>query len=176
VTGSGDAAQGGLVARAEDADLLEWVRGTALALLGALPWSPERLRVQARDIVIELGWPMLTPGVATTAPGSAPVISHDGELGLVAPGITGNGRAVAADARVTAPTVGTFYRRPHPAAGAFVEVGDRVTPGQQVAIVEAMKLMLPVQADAEGVITEVLAEDGQPVEYGQALFALGPVS
>ncbi len=56
-----------------------------------------------------------------------------------------------------------------------MEVGDRVKAGQQVAIVEVMKLMIPVEADRDAVVVEVLAGDGESVEYGQALFALGPV-
>ncbi|WP_079057207.1 acetyl-CoA carboxylase biotin carboxyl carrier protein [Streptomyces niveiscabiei] len=65
--------------------------------------------------------------------------------------------------------------RAEPGAEPFVEVGDRVKAGQQVAIVEVMKLMIPVEADRDAVVVEVLAGDGESVEYGQALFALGPV-
>jgi acetyl-CoA carboxylase biotin carboxyl carrier protein len=65
-----------------------------------------------------------------------------------------------------------FYRAPQPGAPAFVSEGDLVAPGQQVAIIEAMKLMIPVEADRVGRISAVLVSDGQPVEYGQPLFAL----
>ena len=75
---------------------------------------------------------------------------------------------------VRSPVVGTFWRRPAPGEDPFVEVGDRVQPGQVLCIVEAMKVMNEVRADRAGLIEEVLVEDGQPVEYGQPLFRLRP--
>ena len=75
---------------------------------------------------------------------------------------------------VRAPSVGVFYRAPEPGAPPFVGEGDTVRPGQQVAIVEAMKLMLPVEADRAGRVVEVLKRDGEPVEYGEVLFVLAP--
>lgn len=80
--------------------------------------------------------------------------------------------APLATRQIAAPMVGTFYRKPAPDARPFVEVGDTVRVGQVVCIVEAMKLMNEIQSDADGVVAEVLVEDGQPVEYGQALFRL----
>jgi acetyl-CoA carboxylase biotin carboxyl carrier protein len=65
-----------------------------------------------------------------------------------------------------------FYRCPEPGADPFVREGDVVTTGQQIAIIEAMKLMLPVEAERAGRIVEVLKGDGEPVEYGEPLFAL----
>ena len=73
---------------------------------------------------------------------------------------------------VTSPMVGTFYRRPRPGAPAFVDVGSEVKAGQVMCIVEAMKLMNEIEADLGGVVQKVLAEDGQPVEFGQPLFGL----
>jgi acetyl-CoA carboxylase biotin carboxyl carrier protein len=73
---------------------------------------------------------------------------------------------------LTAPMVGTFYRKPAPDARAFVDVGDTVRVGQVVCIVEAMKLMNEIVSDADGTIVSVLVEDGQPVEYGQTLFEI----
>ena len=75
---------------------------------------------------------------------------------------------------VTSPFVGTFYRRPSPDADAYVSVGQSVQKGDILCIVEAMKLMNEIEADASGVIAAVLVEDGQPVEYGQALFKITP--
>ena len=66
-------------------------------------------------------------------------------------------------------TVGTFYRAPEPGAAPFVAEGDRVESGQQVAVIEAMKLMIPVEADRAGVVVEFLVADRAPVEYGQPL-------
>ncbi len=75
---------------------------------------------------------------------------------------------------VRSPVVGTFWRRPAPGEPPVVEVGDRVEPGQVLCIVEAMKVMNEVRADRAGVVEEILAEEGQPVEYGQPLFRLRP--
>jgi acetyl-CoA carboxylase biotin carboxyl carrier protein len=74
---------------------------------------------------------------------------------------------------IKAPMVGTFYRASAPEAKPFVEVGDSVKAGQTVCIIEAMKLMNEIEADATGVIKAILVENGQPVEYGQPLFILG---
>jgi len=73
---------------------------------------------------------------------------------------------------VKSPIVGTFYAAPSPDAAAFVRVGDRVEAGQTICLVEAMKLMNEIEADAGGEVAQVLVENGQPVEYGQPLFAL----
>ncbi|HYC12909.1 MAG TPA: acetyl-CoA carboxylase biotin carboxyl carrier protein [Stellaceae bacterium] len=74
---------------------------------------------------------------------------------------------------VKAPMVGTFYRSPSPDAKAFVEVGQTVKEGQTICIIEAMKLMNEIEADASGIVKAVLVENGQPVEYGQPLFIIG---
>ena len=74
---------------------------------------------------------------------------------------------------VKAPMVGTFYRSPSPDAKPFVEVGQTIKEGQTVCIIEAMKLMNEIEADASGVVKAILVENGQPVEYGQPLFILG---
>jgi acetyl-CoA carboxylase biotin carboxyl carrier protein len=68
--------------------------------------------------------------------------------------------------------VGTFYRAPSPGAKAFVEVGDSVKVGQTVCIIEAMKLLNEIEADKDGVVKAVLAENGQPVEYGEPLLVI----
>ena len=73
---------------------------------------------------------------------------------------------------VKSPIVGTFYAAPSPDADAFVSVGDRVEAGKVLCIVEAMKLMNEIESDASGEIVAVLAKPGQPVEYGQPLFAI----
>lgn len=77
--------------------------------------------------------------------------------------------------QILAPLLGTFYRRPEPGAKAFVEVGDFVELGQQVGIVEAMKLMNSIEADQRGQVVEIIVGDGEPVEYGQPLLVLEPV-
>ncbi len=73
---------------------------------------------------------------------------------------------------VKSPLVGTFYAAPAEDAEAFVKVGDGVEKGQVLAIVEAMKLMNEIESDFAGTVTEILVENGQPVEYGQPLFVI----
>jgi acetyl-CoA carboxylase biotin carboxyl carrier protein len=70
--------------------------------------------------------------------------------------------------------VGTFYGSPSPGAGAFVKVGAFVEAGQTLCIVEAMKLMNEIESDESGEVVRIFAENGQPVEYGQALFGIRP--
>ena len=70
------------------------------------------------------------------------------------------------------PMVGTFYRAPSPAAPPFVEVGQAVSKGQTLCIIEAMKLLNEIESDASGTIKAILVENGQPVEYGQPLFLI----
>ena len=76
---------------------------------------------------------------------------------------------------VTSPFVGTFYRTPGPDQPAFVEVGTSVRKGQVLCIIEAMKLMNEIESEVAGKVTEVLAQSGQPVEFGQPLFRIEPV-
>ncbi len=75
---------------------------------------------------------------------------------------------------VTSPIVGTFYRSPSPDAPPLVEVGLRIKKGQVLCIIEAMKVLSEIKADVSGTIVEVLATNGQPVEYGQPLFRVRP--
>ena len=74
---------------------------------------------------------------------------------------------------VKSPMVGSFYRNPSPGAKPFVEVGQSVNVGDTLCIIEAMKLLNEIEADQSGVISAVLVESGQPVEYGQPLFIIG---
>jgi acetyl-CoA carboxylase biotin carboxyl carrier protein len=73
---------------------------------------------------------------------------------------------------VKSPMVGTFYRAASPGAKPFVEVGDSVQVGDTLCIIEAMKLMNEIEADKAGVVKQILAENGQPVEYGQSLVVI----
>jgi acetyl-CoA carboxylase biotin carboxyl carrier protein len=75
---------------------------------------------------------------------------------------------------IKSPIVGTYYASPSPDANAFVKVGDTVSVGQVVCIIEAMKLMNEIEADVGGEVVRVFIENGQPVEYGEPLFSLRP--
>ena len=73
---------------------------------------------------------------------------------------------------LVSPMVGTFYRSPSPDAATFVELGDRVQVGQTLCIVEAMKLMNEIEADAAGIVEAILVDNGNPVQFGQPLFKI----
>ena|SRR5437867_9863402 len=100
--------------------------------------------------------PALEARPASPGPATAPAEPPPGQEGHV----------------VKAPMVGTFYRSPSPDAKAFVEVGQAVKEGETICIIEAMKLMNEIEADASGVVKAILVENGQPIEYGQPLFIL----
>jgi acetyl-CoA carboxylase biotin carboxyl carrier protein len=76
---------------------------------------------------------------------------------------------------VKSPIVGTFYESPSPGAAAFVRVGERIQPGKVLCIIESMKLMNEIEAETAGIIESRLVMNGQPVEYGEALFAIRTV-
>ncbi len=73
---------------------------------------------------------------------------------------------------ITSPIVGTFYRSPNPEAPNFVQAGDRIAKGQVLCIIEAMKLMNEIESDVEGTVTQIYPQNGQPIEYGEKLFAV----
>lgn len=75
---------------------------------------------------------------------------------------------------IKSPMIGTFYRAPSPESAAYIEVGAEVNPDTVVCIIEAMKVMNEIKAEAKGVITQVLVENAKPVEFGQPLFKLRP--
>lgn len=96
-----------------------------------------------------------TPETAETASATASATDEDANL-----------------KKITSPIVGTFYRSPSPGAEPFVSIGSQVSPDTIVCIVEAMKLMNEIPAEVSGEIVKIYVENGQPVEYGQPLFAI----
>ena len=131
--------------------------------LGELELESEDLRIRA----LKAG-AAGAPGAAVAAPASAG-------------GAPAGEASAAADPApvatvVEAPVVGTFYRASAPDAAPFVEVGDRVGPGDVLCVIEAMKLMNDIKAEFAGEVVEVLAENGQAVEYGQPLFKMLPAA
>jgi acetyl-CoA carboxylase biotin carboxyl carrier protein len=122
------------------------------------------------------GAPVMTTGQPMMA--SMPMMQHSAHSPLAqqTPVHTSASVAVVDDKShvVTSPFVGTFYRKPNPDASLYVQVGDKVTKGQALCIVEAMKLMNEIESDVAGTLLAVLVEDGSPVEYGQPLFKIAP--
>ena len=88
---------------------------------------------------------------------------------------SGNAPAAATgEIEIKSPMIGTFYRAPSPEAASYIEVGSEVNPDTVVCIIEAMKVMNEIKAEAKGVITQVLVENAKPVEFGQPLFKVRP--
>jgi acetyl-CoA carboxylase biotin carboxyl carrier protein len=116
-----------------------------------------------RSVRIAKNRPSPDGGAASVAPSADIVPSSE-------PSSTGEAKLASNLKEITSPMVGTFYRAPAPDADLFVDIGQRVAVGQTVCIVEAMKLMNEIGAEFNGTVREVLVENGQPVEFGQALF------
>jgi acetyl-CoA carboxylase biotin carboxyl carrier protein len=113
--------------------------------------------------------------VVSTMPAPAAAVAAPAEIRpapAAAPAAAAEADAGQEGHVVKAPMVGTFYRSPSPDAKAFVEVGQAVKEGDTICIIEAMKLMNEIEADASGSVKAILVENGQPVEYGQPLFIL----
>jgi acetyl-CoA carboxylase biotin carboxyl carrier protein len=159
---------------AED-DVLTRLRDSALRLLDGLDRPPTSLKLRADGVEIELEWPDPRPPAPVhqiVAPGAVPVPALAAVPTVPAPEPAAEPPSTAKF--VTAHMVGTFYRASQPGARPFVEPGDVIRPGQQVGIIEAMKLSIPVEADAAGRVVEVLAENGAPVEFGDVLLSYEP--
>jgi len=126
----------------------------------------------------ETAAPMITHAMPMAAmPMAAPPAHASQSAATPAPPSASAGPAAAAEEElhtVKSPIVGTFYEAPGPGALPFVKPGDQVAAGQVLCIIEAMKLMNEIESDASGEVVKVLVSNGQPVEYGQPLFAIRP--
>jgi acetyl-CoA carboxylase biotin carboxyl carrier protein len=118
-----------------------------------------------------------TPQAATAPPVAFAAVPHHSSPGAHAAAPAAAAPAVAPGAglkEIRSPMVGTFYRAPEPGAEPYVTTGTRITPGQTVCIIEAMKIMNEIEAEIAGVVREVCVEDAQPVEFGQVLYKVDP--
>ncbi|MBV9160936.1 MAG: acetyl-CoA carboxylase biotin carboxyl carrier protein subunit [Pseudonocardiales bacterium] len=141
--------------------LLGRVRHHAVLFVSELPHPPQALRVRAGEVSLDVEWAQehgTAPALLPAAPVTEPVTEPDPEVRYL-----------------ISPAVGVFYRAPEPGTAPFVSEGDTVAAGQQVGIIEAMKLMIPLAADQAGRVVEVLKQDGESVEYGERLFAFAVV-
>jgi acetyl-CoA carboxylase biotin carboxyl carrier protein len=133
-----------------------------------------RLRIsRAPKAAVETGVPALVPA-------AAPAVAVNPATAAPAPAPAAPPAAPPAEPRedlhiVKSPIVGTFYEAPAPGAPAFVKLGDPVQPGKVLCIIEAMKLMNEIESDVAGEILKRFVENAQPVEYGEALFAIRPL-
>lgn len=132
-----------------------------------------RVRISKSPPVHVMGGGSAGPASAV-APEARPATAQDDRSAGAAEEPAGTATADSKFVEVESPMVGTFYRAPAPDAPAYVEVGDRVQKGQTLCILEAMKLMNELEAEISGTVREVLVENAEPVEYGQALFRVDP--
>jgi acetyl-CoA carboxylase biotin carboxyl carrier protein len=146
----------------DDVTLLSALSEHARMLAAELPTPLRRLRIGSADLAVEIEWQESPAGDPVGRPPSTAETTTQTEP---------DGQVL-----VAAPLIGTFYEAPEPGAAPFVSVGNEVSKGQTIGIIEAMKLMNPVAADSSGTVTAVLVGNGEAVEYGQPLIALSPTT
>ena len=169
--------------------LIDMVQGSDVDEVEVTRWWVHRVRVtrrapravvdgQTQVYAVPPAAPVAAAPVAAPAPSVAPP-----DQGVVAPAATPAPATAPAveeaeqeqeGLTINSPIVGTFYVAPSPGAEPFVQVGDHVTRGKTVCIVEAMKIMNEIEAEQDGVIIERLVDDAEPVEFGQPLFKVRP--
>ncbi|MBY8026873.1 acetyl-CoA carboxylase biotin carboxyl carrier protein [Vibrio fluvialis] len=144
--------------------LIELVEESGIAEL-EISEGEESVRISRHGVA-----PVAPIHYAAPAPiaGAAPVAAPAAAPAAEAPAAS----KTPAGHMVLSPMVGTFYRSPSPDSKAFIEVGQTVKAGDTLCIVEAMKMMNQIEADKSGVVTEILVEDGQPVEFDQPLVVI----
>jgi len=125
---------------------------------------------------VQVAAPLPIPAIIPT--GQPPRVSPPQGMQMISDGeasaASATEAAKPATLEVKSPMVGTFYKSPEPGAKAYVSVGDRVSKGQIVCIIEAMKIMNEIESEHSGVVREILVQDAQPVEYGQVLYRIDP--
>ena len=145
--------------------LIDLVEQSGIAEL-EITEGEEKVRI-SRGGVMQTVTPVAAQAQHAAAPAAAPAGAPGAAPASPEPPPAPDGHTMKA------PMVGTFYRSPAPGAKAFVEVGQQVAEGDVLCIIEAMKLLNEIEADHAGTIKAILAENGQPVEYGQPLFIIG---
>jgi len=118
-----------------------------------------RISRHSQNTTVAIPQMAMAPAPVAAAPAAAPAAADESDSGSVIP----------AGHQVTSPMVGTFYRSSSPNVKSFVEVGDSVSTGDTLCIIEAMKMFNQIEADTSGTVKAILVENGQPVEFGQPL-------
>src|SRR5213596_611145 len=120
---------------------------------------------------VQMAAPMTMPALLPAAVLAAPQPAESNSAGLEVPKVEA---AKSKYLEVKSPMVGTYYSAPEPGARPYLTVGDRISKGQILCIIEAMKIMNEIESEFDGVVKEMLAENAHPVEYGQVLFRVDP--
>jgi acetyl-CoA carboxylase biotin carboxyl carrier protein len=121
---------------------------------------------------VQMTAPMTMPALLPAA--AAPVPALAGDSGSAATDVPKVEAAKSKYLEVKSPMVGTYYGAPEPGAKPYLSVGDRISKGQILCIIEAMKIMNEIESEFDGVVKEILAQNAHPVEYGQVLFRIDP--
>ena len=158
--------------------LIEMVDGSSVDSIEITSDNGVKIRISKsphqRGTVQVAAAPVPVPTLIAPAGGAAVPVGRPADGG----GDGGGGPTAAAPKskllEVKSPMVGTYYASPEPGAKAYVSVGDRISKGQIVCIIEAMKIMNEIESEFDGVVREVVAQDAHPVEYGQVLFRIDP--
>ena len=116
----------------------------------------------------------LNGGSAGVAEESMPMAAAPQQIISSPVSVAGQPQAATGEIEIKSPMIGTFYRAPSPEAGSYIEVGGEVNPETVVCIIEAMKVMNEIKSEVRGVVTQILLENGKPVEFGQPLFKVRP--
>jgi acetyl-CoA carboxylase biotin carboxyl carrier protein len=139
-----------------------------------------KLRVKRGGVNVIAQTPVITMAAPTAAPlAAAPAMAHTAPAAAATASAPAPAAAPVEDELagahiIKSPIVGTYYESPSPGAPPFIKPGDTVSVGQVLCIVEAMKLMNEIESDYSGTVVKVFVSNGQPVEYGQQLFAVKP--
>ena len=132
----------------------------------------QELKLEGDDFRLEVRRNMPAPQEVMLPAQAAPIAADDAAAAAPPPPAAAASRCDLVE--VKAPMVGTFYRSPAPGEAPFVEVGSKISNGQAVCILEAMKLMNELEAEVSGEVVEILVENGTPVEYNQVLMLVRP--
>jgi acetyl-CoA carboxylase biotin carboxyl carrier protein len=143
-------------------DLFDFLKSKGIA---EFEWNKGDQKILVKTVGASSG--MITTSINPVAAAPAATVSA-----TVTESVSVTAAEPASYKKVNSPFVGTFYRSPSPTSASYVEVGKRVSPGDTLCIVEAMKLMNEIEADFAGTIVQVLVENGQAVEFGEPLFVI----
>jgi acetyl-CoA carboxylase biotin carboxyl carrier protein len=150
--------------------LIELVEGSGISELEVTE-GEEKVRIVKAGAAPAPVMQYMVPGMAAAPMMAAAPITAGPATSAAAP-VADSRPAAASGHTVKSPMVGTFYRSATPGSKSFVDIGSQVKEGDTLCIIEAMKLMNEIPADKAGTVTQILSENGQPVEYGQALFVI----
>jgi acetyl-CoA carboxylase biotin carboxyl carrier protein len=154
-------------------ELIDKVADRGIALV-EIERAGTKVRIEGKSSQPQVIHSMMS---APSAASPAPMMQHAPAAAPTAAEVSAAAAAREEEAEaglhiITSPIVGTFYRSPNPESESFCNVGDRVSKGKVLCIIEAMKLMNEIECDVDGVVQKIYPQNGQPIEYGEKLFAI----